>query len=639
MSLRRFIAYVVLVVVGFMVGSTLRANSQTDVPSYQPADCMFEIPEGRTVTCGYLTVPAARDREGNALVDAGTMRLAVAVFESDSDNPQPDPVVYLEGGPGGDALETIPLAFEQRFAPFLADRDFIMFDQRGTGYSQPSLACPEYTEWALTTTADERPFEALMADSTRVILECRERLAAEGVDFSNFNSRESAQDLDDLREALGYESWNLFGISYGTRLALTAMRDTPQGIRSVILDSAYPLEANLYADTASNASRAFRILFDECAADAACNAAYPELEAVFQRVYDRLNAEPVAQTITNPLTGESYDTVYNGFAMTGLLFQSLYVTQLIPALPSLIYAIDAGDFALANALNGAFLVDLEFISLAQQVAVQCHEEVALADVIQADPNAPAYVREYFELAPTLGSGVTALCAVWEAGAADAIENEAVISDIPALILAGQYDPITPPAYGVQVSESLENDFYYEFPGIGHGASIAGECPTSITLVFLDDPTTAPDESCIAEMSVTFNVPVSDVAFEPFSSETFGISGVLPEGWSELAPGVYAESATATTALIIQAAPASVDELVSLLGTQLGVEIGDSTGAYESANYSYRLYEFDVQGLSLVLAVSDVNGTVVYALVQTLPSDRDAALENIFTPVLDALTLE
>ena len=165
-------------------------------------------------------------------------------------------------GPGGDALEIVPLVFADRFAPFLADRDFIMFDQRGTGFSEPSLACPETLELAFETIELELTDEESRTLSLEALNECRDRLAADGIDFTAYNSAENAADVNDLRIAMGYEEWNLYGISYGTRLAQTVVRDYPEGIRSIILDSAYPIESNLLTETPANLDRALTELFD-----------------------------------------------------------------------------------------------------------------------------------------------------------------------------------------------------------------------------------------------------------------------------------------------------------------------------------------------------------------------------------------
>jgi pimeloyl-ACP methyl ester carboxylesterase len=193
-----------------------------------------------TIACGMLTV-----REDRSQPNGATIQLAVAIIPTRSPTPAPDPVVYLAGGPGSAALSGAP-RLARAWAPFLANRDLIVFDQRGTGFSRPALRCPESER-----SSDAELGRVLSADESvraevAALQRCHARLVREGVHLGAYTSAASAHDLEDLRVALGYGRWNLLGISYGTRLALTAMRDTPQSIRSVILDSTYPLQVNLY---------------------------------------------------------------------------------------------------------------------------------------------------------------------------------------------------------------------------------------------------------------------------------------------------------------------------------------------------------------------------------------------------------
>lgn len=224
----------------------------THTPAYQPlfeeGPCAFPVPSGYTPECGYLIVP-----ENRAQVDSPPIRLHVAIFRNRSADPAPDPVVHLAGGPGSSSLDVAGYMLGQGLDAILERRDFILFDQRGTGYSQSRLDCPE-REALTSLLLDGR----LSAEETQpAVLEafqrCRERLAAQGIDLSAYHSAASAADLNDLRLALGYEKLNLYAVSYGTRLALTLMRDYPQAVRSAVLDSAYPLQVNLYTALAPNA--------------------------------------------------------------------------------------------------------------------------------------------------------------------------------------------------------------------------------------------------------------------------------------------------------------------------------------------------------------------------------------------------
>ena len=610
----------------------------TPAPEFESAECQFEVPPGQTVECGYLTVPEDRSQP-----DGLTMRLHVAIFRSHSDNPSSDPVVYLAGGPGENALKAASFVFNKRFAPFLANRDLIVFDQRGTGYSEPALDCPEFTDLAYETLDQDLSPEESAALGTEAICSCHDRLVSEGVNLAAYNSAESAADLNDLRLALGYEEWNLLGISYGTRLALTAMRDFPEGIRSVILDSTYPLQVSLYAGAPANFDRALTVFFNGCAADPACNEAYPELETVFYELVDQLNASPVTFPVTQPLSGETYDLLMNGDGLIGFMFQSLYLTELIPLLPKIFFDIRDGNYDTLALLEGSFLVNIEFVSMGMQYSVQCGEEVHFSTSGEFADAAEAYpeTRNLFHSSSNLGEPIFTICEIWGASEADPIENEPVSSDIPTLVLVGEYDPIISPAWGELAAETLDNSFYCEFPGVGHGASITGgECPLSIALAFLDNPTTEPDGSCVAEMSgPDFFVPETDVTLVPFTSDIFGISGVAPETWIELLPATYTRTRLGLVAIIQQAAPGmEADAFLQLITAKFGLdEVPESVGARQANDLNWLLYEFEAQGLAIDLAVAESDGTSYLILLVSTASERDFYYMEVYLPAIDALT--
>src|SRR5262249_29867789 len=157
-------------------------------------------------------------------------------------------------------------------------------------------------------------------------------------------SAAGAADVNDIRLALGYDKIDLYGVSYGTRLALTVMRDFPDILRSVVLDSTVPVQADLYNDVARNAQRVFDLLFQSCAADRACNGAFPDLEDGFYQLVARLNAAPVTVQLKHPFTGKSYDFLITGNRLVGALFETFYVTSFIPGLPRVIARARAGDY-------------------------------------------------------------------------------------------------------------------------------------------------------------------------------------------------------------------------------------------------------------------------------------------------------
>ena len=459
------------------------------VAVFERSSCRFRIPAGVKVECGFLVVP-----ENHSKPAGRTIRLHVAIFSTESDNPAPDPIVYLSGGPGQSPLKMAQFAFDV-FTPFLANRDLILLDQRGVGYSEPALDCHELLDLAYQTAQEDLPLDEIANLTTEAAGVCRDRLLRQAVSLSAYTSAQSASDLNDLRLALGYEEWNLYGVSYGTKLALTTMRDYPDGIRSVVLDSTYPLQVNLYAEVPANATRAFNVFFDSCAADAACSSAYPDLETVFFDLVQELNDTPVNVPIAvvNRFTLERIDSaLIDGNRMVEMLFQSLYISEIIPLLPAMIFGVSDGDLELLGFIAEGYISGIEFSSEGMYFSVQCGEEVPFGSPEEGAAAGEVYpqVQDWVDSDP-----FSTICLSWGAGKADPIENEPVVSDIRTLILAGEFDPITPPAWGELVAESLSNSFYFEFPDVGHGVSRSGPCALGITLGFFDDPTIEPDGDC------------------------------------------------------------------------------------------------------------------------------------------------
>ncbi|HWQ13567.1 MAG TPA: alpha/beta fold hydrolase, partial [Roseiflexaceae bacterium] len=598
--------------------------------SYEPADCRFDQPPDAQVECGYLSVPERRDRP-----DSRTIRLHVAVFKSTAADPAPDPVVYLEGGPGGDALKSVALGFEERVAPFLERGDFVVFDQRGTGFSEPALDCPELSDLNYELLDDDLTIAESTERYVATTLACRQRLGQQAIDFGAYNSVESAADVRDLRMALGYDEWNLYGISYGTRLALTTLREHPEGIRSAILDSTVPLQSG-EAETPANIARAFTTLFDGCAADPGCQAAFPDLEGAFYRLVDRLNESPVTEPVVDPLSGQRYSLLLNGDSLFGVLAQALYSSDLIPLLPLAIRAGEQGvDYSLLARLAMIGTIQGEFVSEGMFYSVRCHEEIAFttpAELAAADDPFP-------ELGGAFDQSVyVEICSRWDAGAAEPVENQPVTSDIPALVLAGEYDPATPPEDGRIAARTLSNSFFFEFPGLGHGVSVDGPCPQSITLAFLENPGVEPDASCIAGLKgPAFVLPDARVDLVPFEDERAGIRGVRPEGWSERSPGVYTRP-SGDVALIQMRLPVAPGAVAQTMLRQLGVgEVPKPSETYEANGHSWTIYRLDdVRGQPVEMGVAEEGSGSLLVMLASSGPERESLYEKVFLPALEAL---
>ncbi len=461
-------------------------------PLFQPAACRFPIPEGTNPECGDLILPEDRSHpEGRQIA------LHVAIFHSTSSQPAVDPVLYLSGGPGSSALELAGYMFATGFGRIQGRRDLIFFDQRGVGYSQPQLACPEVQAVKEELLAGEGSPQSSAQAVVEAYQRCHDRLTGEGVNLAQYNSAASAADVDDLRKALGYRQVNLYGDSYGTRLALTVMRDHPDGLRSVILDSVYPPQQDLYLPLAANAERAFNVLFDNCAADPTCNHAYPDLKTSFYELVDRLDAQPVDITLPEGGAGAGRQVRLTGGLLVDVLFTGMYKRGVIAWMPKMIAQINAGVYDLL--IGRLRLYFEEDTGGGMTISVQCHEELPFGSPEKLIESSTAARREIANFYTARLLPLYSVCPLWGAGAPDAIENQPVRSTVPALVLAGEYDPITPPVWSQETASYLPNSYFFEYPGIGHWVLRSSLCPLEMALAFLDEPSHPPDSTCIASM--------------------------------------------------------------------------------------------------------------------------------------------
>lgn len=434
------------------------------------------------------------------------IELHFAILRSNDPEKAPDPVIFLQGGPGVDALDMMEYSVLYIVKKILYHRDVIVLDQRGVGYSQPSLNCPELEEPYYANFAQDLSTVEQDQRFTQALKSCRDRLMQNGVDLSAYNSAASAADVDDLRRALGYSEWNLYGISYGTRLALTVMRDFPEDVRSVILDAVYPPQEDLFSSLVVNMERAFKLLFDRCAQDAECNQDYPDLERVFFEVVDQVDTQPVTLSVGNPFDSKTYQVLINGDRLIVSIFNMLYNTDYLPILPQVIYEIHAGDWEnFPSMIRWGQIFNDEW-SEGIFTSVQCVEEAPFGSPQEAD-SANAAVNPRLSKAINNAS-IFQECDTWQVTTAPELENQPVVSDIPTLILVGEHDPVTPPAWGKSAAETLSQAQYLEFPGVGHGVLGVtlggGTCsPFSIVETFLTDPEAHVEASCVAELPPLF----------------------------------------------------------------------------------------------------------------------------------------
>jgi pimeloyl-ACP methyl ester carboxylesterase len=608
------------------------------VPVFERAACPFQVPEGQAVECGFVVVP-----EDHSDPTGRTIRIAVAVFKDQSDEHKPDPVMLLSGGPGEKTVGNAA-AVAQMLAPIHSTRDFIVFDQRGVGLSEPALECPEYVQ-ALFESLDERELNTALRSTFNALMACRGRLVSEGHNLSAYNTAQNASDVNAIRTALDYDQVNLWGGSYGSHLAQAVMRDHPEGIRSVVLESVWPLQVSFSVETSATVPKAILRLLDTCAADEACNSAYPNLREVIFEVIDRLNAEPVPITVTNPVDGRSYDALLTGDGVLGNLKLVLYETPTMPTVPQAIYNVYNGDYALMTQLASLRLAYFDAISRGMQYSMMCTDDLigrTPQEIIDIHAALPRQLVGNVDYETAVECGIFGVCEEWPVEEAAPSAKEPLVSDIPTLVLSGEFDPVTPPEFGRLVAGYLSNSYFFEFPGAGHSGDSTSPCALGITAAFIDDPTTAPDASCIADMpGLVFAVPSegADVVLVPYTNEELGLSGVVPAGWTEVNPGLFARGHPAVDMAVLQLSvePVAVDDLLRLVVQNYGLEQRpQSTAERQAGDLTWSLYAFQVQGVPRDLALAQSEGVTLLVLMRSAVGERDALYEAVFLPALDAL---
>ncbi len=611
---------------------------------WEEAPCPVNLPaeavEGEHITCGYVTVPEVRAPSGDDGAERHTVRLAVAVIHSASDDPAPEPLVMLAGGPGDSALTSfVQLLANPGMEGFWAEQEIVLVEQRGTRYSTPFLRCDEMSELKLDLLEENLGDEEEQARKLDAWTACRERFVESGVDLGAYNSVENAADVVAVADALGYDRVNLYGGSYGSLLAQHIMRDYPERVRSAILDAVSPLRHGpnlLYKAHAMD--HALRLLFARCQDDAGCNEIYPDLEHVYFDLVNQLNVEPATVQLQNPDTGEAYDLLLTGERLIAQTRDLLYVSAILPILPGAIYDMAEGDFSLLALVQSQFMFKLNLAD-GMYNSVICTE---LADFTAADmADSEGLYPEVARVVEDLIDGVMLQpCQVWGVEHLGDWVTEPVAGDVPTLLLSGEFDPTVPPQMAEVAAQELTHAYVYTFPGEGHSVLGSSACAQAMMLAFLDDPAQAPDASCLEEMpGLIFRLPVAEVALEPFTDEDRGFRGLVPAGWQELAPANLARGSSATDPayFVLEAQPVTAAELFSDLAGQLGLDPGlEPRTRAKIGSLMWDLYTIEIQGHPADLALAADGEKAYFVLLISPPDEHTILYDQLFLPAVEAM---
>lgn len=454
-------------------------------------DCWFDKPLWRPLHCGRLhTAPLAAASPQHFVLPV----VYIPQYFWARSGP---PVQYIAGGPGGAAwLAADEVGFWLDWVDAIDwPGDLVLYDQRGVGLSEPALDCPELRTLRRELLPLPLPTEEAyrrMREATRA---CHDRLQAEGFDFHRFTTRHNAADAIDLMHAMGVERWNVYGVSYGTRVALEMMRTVPQQLRAAILDSPYPPQVNAELADAWLLQRSFELFSRICELADRCSDSQDVLARVLDDALDRVARELLRLSVRDPDDGQDIAVVYDHEDLAWLLFEAMYQWDLIPDLPASIRAL--GDGRLDSAMRRMIRDSVEALlddAISDPVAssVDCHDTGSV-DLRDAQAQLALYPRvaeiKRFDWQYNA-------CRYWDSGEAPEAFRTAVESPVPTLLLAGEFDPVTPPEWAELAARSLPNAQVFVFPAIGHGVLDSHLCAADLARAFLADPSSPKVPKCL-----------------------------------------------------------------------------------------------------------------------------------------------
>jgi len=422
--------------------------------------------------CGEILV-----YEDRVAAEGRQIALNIMVIPATVSKPAPDPVFFLAGGPGQSAVSTGPYVFRQ-LGKIRRDRDIVLVDQRGTGLSN-SLACTdEFDEQIFTVTIAEA-----MSKQLGALKQCLKSLDANP---ALYTTQIAMDDLNEVRQVLGYQTVNLVGISYGTRAALVYARRHPESVRTMILDAVAPTTMIIPANVSADAQLAFDQMIADCQEELGCREAFPDLAEHFAALVQRLEAAPEPIHFTHPLTGKRLEAYLEAPVVNRVIRGVLYDRTLTRLVPLAIEEAYAGNYA--PLITFGFLntsQDLA-ISIGMMASVLCAEDMQLANETLT---AAQFDNSLMEV-------LTPICRFWPHEFVPEDYFQPVRSDKPVLLLSGKLDPITPPKYANEAHIYLENAEHIIVPGVGHSALLSGCIPRLASQFINSASVQGLDMSCV-----------------------------------------------------------------------------------------------------------------------------------------------
>lgn len=456
---------------------------------FHKSKCWFEF-SNQDIECGWLdTAPV----NGATTSD---FQLPVVVFRYTGEDRKDDPVIYIAGGPGAGAWlndELIQTFWQSEWESKYSKlkRDLVLFDQRGSGLSQPAIQCPQYEEhvtdlllnhYSPTTNAD------LYREAT---LACHQYLVQEGIALNQLATRYSANDVVDIMTALGYPTWNIQSVSYGTRLGIEIQRRYPEKVRTLLLDSVYPPTAHLFQNWPTLLGDSLKRIFQHCETDSSCATSATEYQKRFWVLMDRLKKKPLRFAIHNTNTKLNH-IMLSDQTLLAILFHTEYRTNILSYLNDAIFELEANRTQAIQPFVENYVVNLfdESFSDAVYWAVECHDNPDIDTEKYAHDSA-----QYAKLGPYLLKDDN-ICAIWNQGYTYTPLNAVKQANTPVLIFSGEDDPITPSDWAVDSAAEFDSHVYlFSFFGVSHSVLDNKFCATKLYNDFVNEPSKRPRANC------------------------------------------------------------------------------------------------------------------------------------------------
>ncbi|MFN5059158.1 MAG: alpha/beta hydrolase [Chloroflexota bacterium] len=461
-----------------------------------PTDCDESITIDRTIECRTVLVPLDHD---NPASDSVVLPMMIVRAAGENTNA---PLYLLQGGPGGDTIDTFSFLVSKLDSVLPNDRDIYFYEQRGTTDTQPSLDCPEVHQLGISLLPEDLSYTEGVDKYLVAYEQCITRLQQKGVNLSMFNSRQNALDLIYIAEQFGHDQIDLYGVSYGSLLAQHVTRLKPELIRSLVIDGIVPPNESVDARVYESRHNALEAIFSDCENDTTCASAYPSIRQTYADIMADYEANPRMWELTDPEDATVTHTArVDHYGLQGWLFSLMYDDQLVRYVPLMLTEL-ANERTDTVRFFMSFNVFNDSIAEMMYMSTQCSEEALVPTgdyVIPADnliPLADGELENDLRYRQVL-------CELSQVTPLDASFNAEFRTDVPTLIVSGRYDPITPAVFGDIVAGSVPQATHIVIPNGAHGAMLSNACAADIAKAFWANPTQTLDTSCVAEQRTQF----------------------------------------------------------------------------------------------------------------------------------------